>query len=60
MLDAIILKNKNEIWLIYTDRIPFILYSERNVLELLEIFVVVKQPEVIEDTQVIEQWPMAA
>lgn len=60
MLDAIILKNKNEIWLIYTDRIPFVLYSDRNVLELLELFVSVTQVEELEDTQVIENWPMAA
>lgn len=37
MLDKIVIKSKSEAWMIYTDRPPFILWSDVNVLDIIVI-----------------------
>lgn len=37
MLDKIVIKNKHEAVMIYTNREPFYLYSDKDVIEMIEI-----------------------
>lgn len=67
MLDKVILISKHEAWMIFTDRPPFVLSSDVDVVQMIKMMLSplgndsapMTTSETLEDTQSIT-WPKAA
>jgi hypothetical protein len=66
MLDKVVIKNKHEAIMVFTDRDPFYLYSDRDVMEIVQIMLepmnVHRATPFVDNSQedTVTSWPIAA